>query len=307
MARERTFSSGILGFPVTPFHENSTIDEKAFAYNVEFLVKEGLSAMFVGCGSGEFQSLSVSEYQALLEAAVSVCAGKVPVYAGVGGNIKNAVELAEVAEKAGADGYLLLPPYLVDSEQAGLYEYVKTIVDSTDLNAVVYQRNNAIFTVDTVQRLAQLPKIVGFKDGYGNMELMVEITKTVGDRLEWCNGMPFAEVTMPAYYALGFKSYSSAISNYIPHISRLFFAAVRNGETALVSDLYREVILPINRIRKQRKGYAVSLIKAGMEIMGMPVGGAVRAPLMPVEKEHYQQLEAVLARALDRFPKPAQG
>jgi 5-dehydro-4-deoxyglucarate dehydratase len=61
--------------------------------------------------------------------------------------------------------------------------------------------------------------------------------------------------------------------------------------------------MPINNIRRQRKGYAVSLIKAGMEIMGMPVGQTVRLPILPVEKEHYAEMQTILENALDRFPK----
>ncbi|MCI4060113.1 dihydrodipicolinate synthase family protein, partial [Bacillus cereus] len=91
-----------------------------------------------------------------------------------------------------------------------------------------------------------------------------------------------AEVTMPAYLPIGFHSYSSAISNYIPHISRMFYDALKNGDDELVKELYQHVILPINDIRKQRKGYAVSLIKAGMEIMGLNVRNTARPPVGPV-------------------------
>jgi 5-dehydro-4-deoxyglucarate dehydratase len=299
----RKLPTGIHGFPVAPFDKNEKLDENALIANIEFLINEGLVSIFVGCGSGEFQSISNSEYQSMLEIAVSVSKGRVPVYSGVGGNLSNALELAAISQKAGVDGYLILPPYLIEGEQEGLYNYVKTIAESTQLSAIIYQRDNAIFTLETVQRLAEIPQIIAFKDGYGNMELNIELTQTIGDRLEWFNGMPFAEVTMPVYTALGYRSYSSAMSNYLPHISKLFFDALMSGNQELVSELYQQVILPINRIRKQRKGYAVSLIKAGMEIVGLPVGTSVRAPLIPVEKEHYQQLESIIKHALEKYPK----
>src|SRR5690606_8302279 len=98
----------------------------------------------------------------------------------------------------------------------------------------------------------------------------------------------------PAYVNLGFTSYSSAISNYIPHISRQFLTALESGDHTLMRELYHQVLLPIHRIRKQRKGYAVALIKAGMEIVGLPVGTAVRPPIIPVEKEHYEELERIV-------------
>lgn len=294
--------TGILGFPVTPMEQDGSLNEKALEANIRFLLDNGLSAIFIGCGSGEFHAVSPSEYRTMVEIALSAAQGSVPVYTGVGGNLSHALELAKLSEELGADGYLILPPYLIEPEQEGLYQYLNAIIRSTSLNAIVYQRDNCVLTLPTLQRLLESPQLVGFKDGLGNMEMNIEFTQTIGDRLGWLNGMPMAEVTMPAYVNLGFRSYSSAISNYIPHISKLFYEALLQQNQALVNELYLQVILPISRIRRQRKGYAVSLIKAGMEIIGLPVGTAVRPPLIPVEKEHYRQLEQILKTAFDRFP-----
>lgn len=288
---------GILGFPVTPFDANERIEEKAFEANVRFLLDNGLNSVFVCAGSGEYQALDRAEFEQLVTIGVAAAAGKVPVFAGAGGNVADAVDRARLAEKLGANGLLLLPPYLIVPEQEGLYRYYRTVAESTSLPVIVYQRDNAIFTLDTLTRLAALPNVVGFKDGHGNMELTVEFTQALGDELMWMNGMPLAEVTMPAYAALGFKSYSSAISNYIPQISRAYYNSLLAGETERLRELYLEVLLPIHRIRQKRKGYAVSLIKAGMEIIGLPVGLTVRAPLVPVEPEHYKQLEQIIRRS----------
>lgn len=302
----RKAPTGISGFPVAPFNTQGKLDEEALVKNIQFLLDEGLESIYVACGAGEFQSLSKHEYQTMVEIAVSVAGGKVPVYTGVGGNITMALEYAAISEEKGADGYLILPPYLTEGEQEGLYNYLTTIIESTSLNAIVYQRDNIVLTLPTLERLIKLPQIVGLKDGLGNMELNIQLTEVIGDRLEWINGMPLAEVTMPAYLPLGFKSYSSAISNYIPHVSRLFFDALLKNDKELVSELYKNVIFPINDIRKQRKGYAVSLIKAGMDIVGLPVGNIVRPPVIPVEKEHYRQLESILTKTLDLYPKTNQ-
>jgi 5-dehydro-4-deoxyglucarate dehydratase len=300
---ERKAPAGILGFPVAPMDPSGKLDAQALEKNIQFLLEEGLASIFVACGSGEFHALSRSEYQTMVEVALSAAKGKVPVYTGVGGNINHALELAELSQKLGADGYLILPPYLIEPEQEGLYNYLNTIISSTDLNAIVYQRDNCVLTLPTLERLLVNPQLVGFKDGLGNMDTNIELTQTIGERLGWLNGMPMAEVTMPAYVNLGFSSYSSAISNYIPHISRLFYDALLRQDKQLIHELYLHVILPINRIRRQKKGYAVALIKAGMEIVGLPVGTKVRAPIVPVEKDHYQLLEQILKVAFDKFPK----
>jgi 5-dehydro-4-deoxyglucarate dehydratase len=303
MNTTRKAPTGILGFPIAPLTENNKLDEKGLASNIQFLLDEGLEAIFVACGAGEYQSLSKEEFEAMVEVAVSIAGRKVPVYTGVGGNIQTSLELAKISADKGADGYLILPPYLVSGEQEGLAAYFKTIAESTDLNAIVYQRDHVSFSIPALEALAEVPQVVGVKDGLGNMELNTILTQTFGKRFKWLNGMPLAEVTMPAYLPLGFDSYSSAISNYIPHISRNFYNALLSGEQELVKDIFQHVILPINDIRRQRNGYAVSLIKAGMEIMGMPVGQTVRLPILPVEKEHYTELESILKKAMDRFPK----
>jgi 5-dehydro-4-deoxyglucarate dehydratase len=302
MTIEKKAPTGILGFPVAPFNNSGKLDEKALERNVQFLIDEGLSSIFIACGSGEFHALDKGEYQTMIEVALSVVSGKVPVYTGVGGNISQAIEQVKLSEDLGADGYLILPPYLIEGEQEGLFNYYKAILDSSDLNAIVYQRDTAILQVETLQRLIEFPQVVGFKDGHGNMELTAEQTQTIGDRIEWINGMPFAEITMPSYVPLGYNTYSSAISNYIPHISRLYFNSLLEGNYQLVRDLYVDVLLPINRIRKSRKGYAVSLIKAGMEIVGLPVGNTVRPPISQVEKEHYKALEQIIRSAFEKYP-----
>lgn len=298
----RQAPTGISGFPVSPFDENGNIDEKALTVNIEFLLEEGLESIFIACGAGEFHNLSNEEFEKVVKLASSVVNGKVPFYTGVGGNLTEALEKAKISEKYGADGYLILPPYLIEGEQEGIYEYYRAIVTSTDLNAIVYQRANGVLQLETLKRLLEFPQVVGLKDGIGNMEMNIEFTQEIGDRLGWLNGMPMAEVTMPAYLPLGYKCYSSAISNYIPHISRKFYDALLNDDTQTVNEIYENVILPINRIRRKRKGYAVALIKAGMEIVGLPVTNTVRPPVTPVEKEHYEELKQILTRALERYP-----
>lgn len=302
MAEERHIPRGILGFPVAPFDDRGVLDVPALERNIQFLLDEGLAAIFIGCGSGEFHALSRAEYEAMLEAAVSVVAGTAPVYTGVGGNIRHALELAELSAGKGAQGCLIMPPYLIDGEQEGLYQYLDAIISCTGLNSIVYQRDNCVPNVAVLQRLLRHPQLIGMKDGLGDMECNIEITQTIGSRLAYMSGMPMAEVTFPAFWPLGFQSYSSAISNYIPHVSRLFFTALQQGDSQRLGELYRLVILPIHRIRKRRKGYAVSLIKAGMEIVGLPVGRYVRPPIVPVEPEHYIELEHIVKTAFDVFP-----
>ena len=239
--KNRQAPKGILGFPVAPMDAEGKLDLEGLGKNIEFLVEEGLSSIFVACGAGELHAVSNEEYRSMVEVAVEKTKGKVPLYTGVGGNITHALEQAKISEELGAEGYLILPPYLIDPSQDGIYNYLSEIIQSTDLNAIVYQRDNCIFEAETLQKLCELPQLVGFKDGIGNMEKNVEFTHLIGDRLEWINGMPLAEVTMAAYVNLGFTSYSSAISNYIPHISAKYYEALLSGNKEVGAMIYMKM------------------------------------------------------------------
>lgn len=295
--------TGILGFPVAPMDGAGSLDYEGLRKNIEFLIEEGLETIFVACGAGELQSIDHSEYVRMVEVAYDATKGKASLYTGVGGNIKNAIEQAHISKKNGAEGYLILPPYLINPSQEGIYNYLKEIISSTDLNSIVYQRDNCILEAETLGRLCEIPQLVGFKDGAGNMETNIEFSHLFGERLEFINGMPLAEVTMASYTNIGFTSYSSAISNYIPHISAMYFEALLNGNNERVHELYEDVIFPIHRIRKKRKGYAVSLIKAGMQIVGLPISLNVRPPVAPVEEAHYEELRKIIENALEKYPK----
>ena len=107
MTIERKAPTGILGFPIAPFTSQGRLDQQLLQQNIQFLLDEGLEAIFVACGSGEFQSLDKNEFEVMVDIAVSTAGGKVPVYTGVGGNITSAVEGARIAEEKGADGYLI--------------------------------------------------------------------------------------------------------------------------------------------------------------------------------------------------------
>ena len=98
--------------------------------------------------------------------------------------------------RAGADGILLLPPYLTEAGQAGLVEHVSAVCAATDLGVIVYTRANAVLSADTaVADLAdRCPNLVGFKDGVGDIEQMTRIYARLGDRLIYVGGLPTAEM-----------------------------------------------------------------------------------------------------------------
>ncbi|HEX6972090.1 MAG TPA: 5-dehydro-4-deoxyglucarate dehydratase [Limnochordia bacterium] len=292
--------TGLLAFPVTPFDPQGEIDVPRFVRHLEFLLAHRPAALFVCAGTGEFFSLTFDEYRALVKAAVETAAGRVPVIAGTGYGTRPAIAYAQAAQAAGADGVLVLPPYLVGAEQEGLLAHYRAIAAAVSIAVIPYMRDNAIFTPETVAQLAESPNVAAFKDGHGNLELLNRIRLATAGRLLLINGMPTAEMSAPAFFAIGARTYSSAIFNFMPAVSARFYRALVRGEQETVEAMLEQVIRPICALRDRRRGYAVSLIKAGVGLIGEPVGG-VRPPLTDPTPEERAMLRDIIERALARW------
>jgi 5-dehydro-4-deoxyglucarate dehydratase len=287
--------AGLLSFPVTHFGENLEFQPKPYQEHVAWLLSHKPAGLFAAGGTGEFFSLTLSEFSSVVRAAVAQTAKQVPLVAGCGYGTAMAKEFAQAAEQAGADGILLLPPYLVGSEQAGLAAHVEAVCASTKLGVIMYNRDNAVLDDASLERLChRCPNLVGFKDGVGDIERMTRIYARLGDRLTYIGGLPTAETFALPYLELGVTTYSSAIFNFLPNFALEFYAAVRRRDHAAVFAGLRELVLPYIQIRNRRKGYAVSIVKAGMKAVGR-AAGPVRSPLTDLTEAEYQELTTLIA------------
>lgn len=287
--------SGLLSFPVTHFHPDGSFNETSYRSHLAWLKQYNLAALFAAGGTGEFFSLTLEEFSAVVKAAVDETAGAVPVLAGCGYGTAMAKQFAHAAEAAGADGLLLLPPYLVNADQEGLIAHVKAVCDSTSLGVIVYNRDNAIVNANTLARMCDLcPNLVGFKDGVGDIELMTRIHLKMGDRITYVGGLPTAETFALPYLEMGVTTYSSAIFNFLPGFATEFYAAVRRRDHAFVAKSLTEFVIPYIEIRDRRKGYAVSIVKAGMKLIGRDAG-PVRSPLTDLTAEELAALKSLMA------------
>jgi 5-dehydro-4-deoxyglucarate dehydratase len=288
---------GLFSFPVTPFTEANEIDLRRYREHVQWIIENKPAAIFVCGGTGEFFSLDLAEYQALVKASVEECRGQLPVVAGIGYGTQLALRFIKAAEEGGADGLLVMPPYLLHSEQEGLYEHYRRLSISTSLGLIIYQRDNAILAPATVGRLAELSNIIGFKDGHGDMERLLRIQMAVGDRLAFINGMPTAELSAQAFGGLGIFNYSSAVFNFVPTLSQAFYRALSTRHSGRVSGLLDGFFRPFAELRDRQKGYAVSLIKAGLKVTGKSVGG-VRPPLVNPSAEDEAHLKLIIEKGV---------
>ncbi|KAB8168839.1 5-dehydro-4-deoxyglucarate dehydratase [Streptomyces sp. 3MP-14] len=296
---------GLLFFPVTAYGPDGSLNLDAYRAHLRAGIDAGAGAVFACCGTGEFHALAPEEFERCVAAAVEETAGAVPVLAGAGYGTVLAVDFARRAERAGADGLLAMPPYLVVADQRGLLRHFTELAAATSLDVIVYQRDNVVLAPETVVELAATPGIVGLKDGLGDLDLLQRTISAVRtahpDRpFRYFNGLPTAELTGLAYRGLGVTLYSSAVFAFLPEVALAFHAALA-GDTpedrATVQRLLDGFYRPLVELRNQGRGYAVSLVKAGVRLRGLDVG-EVRAPLSEPLPEHLDRLAELIETGL---------
>jgi 5-dehydro-4-deoxyglucarate dehydratase len=300
MTVSRIELTGLLAFPLTPFTEDLELNLGVFADQIEGHVAAGAGALFIGCGTGEFSALAPSELAALVSRAREVVAGRVPVWVGAGGGAAAARASVAAAEAGGADGALLLPPYLVTGPGAGLVDHVRYAVRGSRLPVIVYQRPPGVFDAPATLRLLDVPTVVGLKDGYGDVDLMSRIVATIrgagtqrGQEFLFFNGLPTAEVSARAYAAIGVARYSSAVHCFAPEIAARFYRALSERDDPAIDALLTGFYLPLVALRDETPGFAVSLVKAAARLRGHRVGG-VRPPLVEPTADQLARLEQIV-------------
>jgi 5-dehydro-4-deoxyglucarate dehydratase len=292
---KHTLSSGLLSFPITDFDSQGDFRPDTYAKRLEWLAPYGATALFAAGGTGEFFSLEAKEYTDIIRTAVDTCHGKVPILAGAGGPTRVAIQYAQEAERLGAKGILLLPHYLSEASQDGVAAHVELVCKSVNIGVVVYNRNVCRLQASHLEKLAEhCPNLIGYKDGLGDIELMVSIRRRLGERFSYLGGLPTAEVYAAAYKALGVPVYSSAVFNFIPKTAMDFYNAIARDDHETTGRLIDDFFLPYLEIRNRVAGYAVSIVKAGAKIVGHD-GGPVRTPLTDLKPDECARLAALIA------------
>lgn len=289
---------------MTPFNSAGRVDLDVLTAHVEMGLAHDPGAVFTACGTGEFHALGVAEHEQVVRRVVEVVAGRIPVFAGTGGPLPVALEMARAAEQVGIDGLLVLPPYLVQGPPAGLVRYTKAIANETALPLIVYNRETARYDPASAAEVASLPTVVGFKDGRGDIDSLTRIILAIEARTEplakdfqFFNGLPTAEISVAAYRGLGVPLYSSAVFCFAPEISVVFHRAINAGDDTLVRQLLNSFFAPFVELRDQSPGGAVSLVKAAVRLRGLDVGG-VRPPLVDPGSAQLDALQDVIDAGL---------
>ena len=298
---------GVLGFPVTPFRQDLSLDLDALARNVDEMARYPFCALVAAGGTGELYSLTPNEVGDVVRVTVQAAAGRMPVVAGTGFNGPLGADMAKRAEKAGAACILVLPPYYNNAPFEGVTAYYQEIGAATALPLMVYSRDWAIFTPGMVAHLADsVPTLTFWKDGQGDPRKYQRIMQSLGDRLAWLGGL--GDDCVPGYFAVGVQAYTSSISNIAPRLSVELAEAGMARDFARLDVLMKKYVHPLYALRERVKGYEVAAMKAAMEILGMPAG-PVRPPLCNCSEKDIaslRQLMEVYADVIDTVPLAAE-
>ena len=281
---------GLIGFGVTPFHQDLKVDVESLRQNAAHLANYCDIVVALG-NNGEIFSLSLEEQKLVGRNVVEEIGKRKPVLVGTGFSLPDTCELARAAEAYGADGILILPPYYKNSNEDGLFAYYQAAAKATNLGVILFQTPEFNFSPSLLRRLAVIPNIVGLKDEHGDMKQFVRQQAAVGDQLELLCGV--GEILAPSYAALGVKAFTSGIVNFMPSTSLEIMKCLQSGKLEEATKIVEKETLPIFDLRVKQPGYSTSVIKEAMNLCGMRVG-PVRPPLPALLEADRAHLRIIL-------------
>lgn len=278
---------------LTPFR-NGEVDAKGFQSFVEWQIAEGIDGL-VPCGTtGESPTLSHAEHKRVVELCIEAAKKRVPVIAGTGSNSTDeAIDLTQHAERAGADAALVVLPYYNKPTPEGQYQHFKAIHDSTGLPIIIYNvppRSAVDMSVDTMARLAKLPRIVGVKDATADLCRPIR-TKLAIDK-EFCM-LSGEDGTALPFLAQGGAGCISVTSNVAPRLTAEMHKAWRDGDLKKAMQI-NERLTPVNdalfcETSPGPVKYAASLLgRASAEL---------RLPMAPIAEASRQKVHAAMTKA----------
>ncbi len=290
---------GVLAFPITPYDATGALDQDGLRSNARWLARTGMNALVAPSGTGELFSLTPTECAEVITGTVEAADGRTPVIAGVGFGPRVGAELARHAEREGASGILVLPPYYAHPDPDALLGYVAEIAEATSLGVLVYARDGQVLGPEQLERLArEVPNFIGFKDGRGDVRLFQRLREHVidrlgPDRLVWLAGV--GDDLVAPYFAVGAEGFTSSLACFWPEASLELHRLAKEGDHEGLASYHRRVVRPFYELRQRRRGYEVSVMKVAMELLGHP-SGRVRPPLADLSASERAELRAILDR-----------
>jgi len=292
MAKMPAFGGSVVAL-ITPFI-NGKVDGNKFQDFVAWQIAQGTQGL-VPCGTtGESPTLSHDEHRLVNELCIQVAKGKVPVIAGAGSNsTSEAIALTQHAEKIGADAVLHVTPYYNKPTQDGLYAHYKAIHDSTSLPIFIYNippRSVINMTVETMAKLAELPRIAGVKDATNDLARPVKTRLTCGPDFIQFSG---EDATALAFLAQGGHGCISVTANVAPALCAQMHAAWQKGDVKTAQAI-QDKLMPLHDALFAET--SPGPVKFAASLLGWGEN-SLRLPLVPVSKATAQNVEAAMQHA----------
>jgi 4-hydroxy-tetrahydrodipicolinate synthase len=270
---------------ITPMREDGSVDEKAYADFVDWQIKEGTNGVVPVGTTGESPTLSHDEHRRVVEIAIEVAKGRVPVIAGAGSNsTEEAIALTRHAKEAGADAALVVTPYYNKPTQEGMFLHYTAIADAVDLPIIIYNippRSVVDMSVETMARLARHRNIIGVKDATANLVRPLHTRRACGD--DFCQ-LSGEDHTALAFNAAGGVGCISVTANVAPRLCSTMQAAWADGRVADAMALQNRLVPLHDALFAETSPgpvkYAASLLGKTSERCRLPL-----APLMGPTRE----------------------
>ena len=266
---------GISGILVTPFDRDDRIAPERLRPIIHRAIAAGVHILTVNGNTGEFYSLTTAEAEAMVHAVAEEVAGRVPVVAGVGRSIGDAIALARTSRAAGASALMVHQPPDPFVAPRGVVAYVRRIADAADgLPVVLYLRNDAI-GLDAIEALCRIPEVVGVKWASPAPLRLAEAIRRSDPRIVWVGGL--AETWAPPLCAVGARGFTSGLINVWPEHSIAIYAALAAGDYPRAGELIAQVSAFEELRSEEGNGTNVTVVKSALQMMGEDCGG-VRPP-----------------------------
>lgn len=288
----------------TPFGDDGTVDVAAFEQFCDRQVRAGAGALVVCGTTGEAPTLRPAEHATLIQIAVAVARGRVPVIAGAGSNsTANAIELTQDAESAGADAILSVVPYYNKPTQIGLYGHFSAIANSTGLPIILYDvpsRTVCGLADETIARLAEMPKIIRLKDATGDVTRPTRLRSLLGPDFRLLTG---DDATALAFISQGGDGCISVTSNVAPGLCRNMFLACRQGQITSVQRL----AIPVAKLTAVLfRESSPTPLKYALSLLGL-MSPKVRLPLVELTDQTKAEIAAVVTQIFEDYADNAVG
>ena len=281
---------------ITPFKDN-VLDEENYIKLINFHIENGTNGLVPAGTTGESPTLNHNEHQKVIEICIKESKGKIPVIAGTGSNsTEEAVALTKHAEKAGADGVLVVTPYYNKPTQEGLYQHYKAINDNTSLPIIIYNipsRCVIDMSVDTMAKLFELKNISGVKDATGDLNRLDQTIKKLGNefiQLTGEDGLAFE------FNKRGGVGIISVTANIAPKLcsQMQMLSKSKKDEDLKKAEIIDKNLQPLHKALFIESNPAP--VKYAAKVLGLCTD-EIRLPLVKIQKKTEEQIDKALSIA----------